>query len=55
MAKNGEKGNGRKGAVKQRSQFYNPVTKKYVKRNTITGEIMNVKSDGKPFKGVSKE
>lgn len=54
MAKNGEKGKGRKGAVKGRSQFLNPL-RRFVKRNTKTGKIMDVKADKKPFKGVRKE
>ncbi len=54
MAKN--TGNGyRQGAVRGRSQTYNPNTKSYVKRDTSTGRFMDGKSDGKPFKGVRKE
>lgn len=54
MAKN--TGNGhRTGAVKDRSQVYNPKTDTYVKRDTDTGRFMEVKEDGKPFKGVAKE
>lgn len=45
----------RKGAVTGRSQVYNPTTGNYVKRDTITGRFLDVKSDGKPFKGVRKE
>lgn len=45
----------RKGAVKNRSQIYNPSTGNYVKRDTKTGQFIDVKSDGKPFKGVRKE
>lgn len=56
MAKNGEIGDGhRYGAVKDRSQTYNPKTETWVKRNSDTGRFMDVKSDGKPFKGVTKE
>ena len=55
MATNPPKGPGRRGAVRTRSQAYNPTTKRYVKRNTLTGEFMDVKSDKKPFKGVRKE
>lgn len=55
MAKNGLKGNGRKGAVKSRSQFRNPLHKFFIKRNTKTGKIVDVKADKKPFKGVRKE
>ncbi len=54
MAKN--TGNGyRKGAVKDRSQTYNPKTETYVKRDAKTGQFIDVKSDGTPFKGVTKE
>ena len=53
MAKNASRGKGRQGAVRGRSQVYNGSA--YVKRNTATGRFMDVKSDGKPFKGVTKE
>lgn len=56
MAKNPPIGDGhRKGAVKQRSQTFNPITKQWIKRDTDTGLFMDVKQDGKPFKGVRKE
>lgn len=55
MAKNGPKGGGRIGAVRGRSQTKNPKTKTWTKRNTTTGQFMDGKSDGKPFKGVTKE
>lgn len=56
MAKNVPIGDGqRKGMIKQRSQTFNPVTKKWVKRNSETGQFMDMKSDSKPFKGVRKE
>jgi len=45
----------RKGAVRKRSQAFNPKTKQYVKRNADTGQFMDVKQDGTPFKGVRKE
>lgn len=54
MAKNTGK-DFRKGEVTDRSQVHNPVTDQWVKRNTETGEFMDVKEDGKPFKGVRKE
>lgn len=54
MAKNTGKGY-RQGAVDKRSQTYNPKTDQYVKRDTDTGKFMDVKQDGTPFKGVSKE
>lgn len=54
MAKNtGE--NHRHGAVKDRSQTFNPKNSTYVKRNNDTGRFMDVKQDGTPFKGVRKE
>ncbi|MGA2505972.1 MAG: hypothetical protein ABSF80_00665 [Chitinispirillaceae bacterium] len=45
----------RRGAVRDRSQVYNPHTERYVKRDRDTGKFMDMKSDDKPFKGVSKE
>lgn len=54
MATNTGKGF-RRGAVKSRSQTINPKTRNYVERDTKTGRFRNVKSDGKPFKGVRKE
>lgn len=47
--------NSRKGAVKDRSQVFNPTTGHYVKRDTSTGRFIDVKSDGKPFKGIRRE
>ncbi len=55
MAKNPPKGPGRRGAIKDRSQVYNPKIERFVKRDTDTGQFMDVKSDDKPFKGVRKE
>lgn len=56
MATNPLKGDGhRNGAVRQRSQTYNPQTGQWVKRDTNTGRFMDVKQDGNPFKGVRKE
>jgi hypothetical protein len=56
MAKNGIPGDGHRiGAVKERSQTYNPKTEQYVKRDNNTGRFMDVKQDGTPFKGVRKE
>ncbi len=54
MAKNTGDGH-RNGAVKSRSQVYNPGTGNFIKRDADTGKFMDVKSDGKPFKGVSIE
>ena len=50
----------RKGVVKGRTQSGNPKTGDYAKRNETAGtkkkgEFMDVKSDGKKFKGVAKE
>ena len=48
--------NARVGAVRQRSQVYNPKTDSWVKRDSNTGRFMDVKtSDNAPFKGVRKE
>lgn len=56
MAKNGTPGdNHRVGAVRERSQTFNPVTEQWVKRNTETGQFMDVNQSGDPFKGVRKE
>ncbi len=56
MAKNAPIGDGRRiGAVTKRSQVFNPVTKQWVKRNAETGQFMDVKQNGTPFKGVRKE
>jgi len=55
MAKNPPKGPGRRGAVKGRSQVKNPKTSRWVKRDRDTGRFMDQKSDGKPFKGITKE
>jgi hypothetical protein len=54
MAKNTDKGF-RRGAVDDRSQVLNPKTDQFVKRDTNTGQFMDVKQDGTPFKGVTKE
>jgi hypothetical protein len=50
----------RVGSVKGRTQSKNPVTQDWTKRNKTPGskekgEFMDVKSDGKKFKGVAKE
>lgn len=55
MATNGPKDNARKGAVKGRSQFENPVTGLSAKRDAKTGRIVDVKTTGGKFKGVRKE
>lgn len=56
MAKNGNPNDGHRiGAVKQRSQTFNPSNERWVKRDTETGKFIDQKSDDKPFKGVRKE
>jgi hypothetical protein len=57
MAKNKPYGdNARVGAVKDRTQFQNPVTGLWVKRDAENGQFMDVKtSSPEPFKGVTKE
>lgn len=45
----------RNGAVRKRSQFFNPKTKQWVKRDNGTGRFIDVKQDGTPFTGVTKE
>lgn len=47
--------NSRNEAVKVRSQIFNPSTGNFIKRDSSTGRFLEVKSDGKPFKGVRKE
>ena len=57
MAKNKPYGdNARVGAVKNRTQVQNPKTGLWVKRDSVTGRFVDVKtSSNKPFKGVTKE
>jgi hypothetical protein len=56
MAKNPPVGDGRRvGAVKQRSQTYNPQNERWTKRDTDTGRFIDQKADPLPFKGVRKE
>ncbi len=56
MAKNPPIGDGhRQGAVKNRSQTFNPKTESWVKRNKDNGQFMDLKSDNKKFKGVIRE
>lgn len=56
MAKNKPIGdNARVGAVRKRSQVFNPKVGRFVKRDADTGKFMDQKSDGTPFKGVRKE
>ncbi|MDO9411380.1 MAG: hypothetical protein Q7T81_02240 [Pseudolabrys sp.] len=56
MATNPPKGDGhRKGAVRDRSQTYNPKTEQFVKRDSDSGRFLDVKQDGSKFKGVRRE
>jgi hypothetical protein len=57
MAKNTPPGDGhRHGAVKDRSQTFNPKTDRYVKRDTDSSKFIDQKSKHEsPFKGVRKE
>lgn len=56
MATNKPTGDGhRNGAVKDRSQTFNPKNGTWVKRDSDTGKFIDQKQDSKPFKGVRKE
>lgn len=56
MAKNDPVGdNARRGAVRERSQVFNPKTDTWTKRDSGSGQFMDQKKDGTPFKGVRKE
>ena len=56
MATNPPTGDGhRNGAVRGRSQVFNPRKQRWVKRDADTGRFMDQKADEKPFKGVRKE
>ena len=56
MATNPPSGDGhRNGAVKDRSQTFNPVTKQWVKRDSDTGRFMDVKKDGTPLRESAKK
>ena len=48
-------GGHRTGTVKDRSQVKNPNDGKFVKRDLESGQFMDRKEDGRPFKGVAKE
>lgn len=54
MATNPPKGPGRRGAVKDRDQVYNPKIDKWTKRDD-EGKFMDQKRDSRPFKGVRKK
>ena len=56
MATNLPMGDGhRNGAVRRRSQVFNPRNQRWIKRDADTGHFMAQKADAKPFKGVRKE
>ncbi|WP_407498646.1 hypothetical protein [Elizabethkingia anophelis] len=56
MATNAPKGGGRKGAVSDRTQFQNPKSGLWTKRDAQSGRFMDVKSSSlKLFKGIKKE
>ena len=51
MAKNRTTGRGRRGAIRNRTQFRLP-NGHYAKLDRATGRILSVKADRKPYKGV---
>ena len=56
MATNPPKGDDhRNGAVRDRSQVYNPQNDRWTKRDSDTGRFMDQKADPDPFKGIRKE
>jgi hypothetical protein len=56
MAKNPPPGDGHRiGAVRKRSQTFNPKNESWTKRDSETGRFVDQKADEKPFKGVRKE
>jgi hypothetical protein len=55
MAKNNNPRDGHlNGAIRERTQFQHP-NGHWMKRDTATGQITNVKQDTSPFKSVRKE
>lgn len=54
MATNTGRGS-RKGSVCDRTQVKNPQNENWTKRDRENGQFMDVKTGGKPFKGVAKE
>ena len=55
MAVNNPTGDNRRiGAVKNRIQVFNPKTKLWVKIDTTSNKIIDVKTSGGKFKGVRK-
>jgi len=56
MATNPPSGDGhRNGAVRGRSQTYNPHNDRWVKRDAGTGQFIDQKADSSRFKGVRRE
>ena len=56
MATNGKTGDGpRNGAVCDRSQFEHPDNGRCYKRDTNSGQIIDMNKGGQPHKGVRKE
>jgi len=56
MITNPPKGDGhRYGALRDRSQAFNPKTDRWVKRDSKTGRFIDQKANQTPFKGVRKE
>jgi hypothetical protein len=56
MAKNPPTDDGhRHGAVRDRSQVYNPKVDRWIKRDDDTGRFIDQKKDSDPFKGVRRE
>lgn len=56
MAKNPPTGDGHRiGQVTNRSQTKNSKTNIWTKRDATTGQFIDGKKDGTPFKGVRKE
>jgi hypothetical protein len=45
----------RRGAVVNRTQVRNTRMSSWIKRNGSTGQFMDGKSDGTPFKGIRRE
>ena len=56
MAKNKPVGDSvRVGALRTRSQVFNPQNQNWTNRDAGTGRFMDQKADPDPFKGVRKE
>ena len=45
----------RRGAVRERSQVFNPLTQNWTKRDADSGRFMDQKSNKAPFKGIRRE